>query len=134
MQQFSYANADRKQGQTADDFDMTLFDAALDIIQILEPDYWIIENVLGAVPIVEDEYSMLPTQQIGSIIMWGNFPSIAIRARDSFEHRKLSSKGSRTLRANWRAKIPQAVSFGLLDSLTRQRSLKEWLPIVGIEE
>ena len=133
-QQFSYANANRKQGQTVDEFDMTLFDAALDIIEILEPDYWIIENVLGAVPIVEDEYSMLPTQQIGSIVMWGNFPPIAIRARDSFEHRKLSAKGSRSLRPNWRAKIPQSVSFGLLDSLTRQRSLKEWLPIAGIEE
>lgn len=133
-QQFSYANADRKQGQTAEDFDMTLFDAALDIIEHFQPDAWIIENVLGAVPIVEDEYGMLPNQQIGSIVMWGNFPSIAIRARDSFEHRKFDAKGSRSLRPNWRAKIPQAVSFGLLDSLTRQRSLKEWLPIEGIEE
>lgn len=133
-QQFSYANANRTEGQTADDFDMTLFDAALDIIEHFQPDAWIIENVLGAVPIVEDEYSMLPTQQIGSIVMWGNFPQIAIRTRDDWKHRKLDAKGSRTLRPNWRAKIPQAVSFGLFESLTNQRTLKEWLPIEEIEE
>lgn len=132
-QQFSYANANRKLTQTTDDFDMTLFDAALDIIEHFRPDHWIIENVLGAVPIVEDEYSMMPTQQIGSIVMWGNFPLIAIPSRDDWTHRKLDAKGSRTLRPNWRAKIPQAVSFGLLDSLTRQRTLKEWLPIAEIE-
>jgi len=132
-QQFSYANANRNLAQTTDDFDMTLFDAALDIIEHFNPDHWIIENVLGAVPIVEDEYSMMPTQQIGSIVMWGNFPLIAIPSRDDWNHRKLNAKGSRTLRPNWRAKIPQAVSFGLLDSLTRQRTLKEWLPIAEIE-
>lgn len=133
-QQFSYANASRTRGQTSTDFDMSLFDAALDIIEYFSPDHWIIENVLGAVPIVEDEYSMMPTQQIGSIILWGNFPSIALQSRDDWSHRKLAAKGSRTLRPNWRAKIPQAVSFGLLDSLTRQRSLKEWLPIAETEE
>jgi len=133
-QQFSYANASRTRGQTAEEFDMTLFDAALDIIEHFSPDHWIIENVLGAVPIVEDEYSMMPTQQIGSIILWGKFPSIALQSRDDWAHRKLDAKGSRTLRPNWRAKIPQAVSFGLLDSLTRQRSLKEWLPTAETEE
>lgn len=132
--QFSYANGTRTQGNSPDDFDMTLFDAALDIIEHFQPDAWIIENVLGAVPIVENEYSMLPTQQIGSIILWGNFPRIPIRTRDNWHHRKLDAKGSRTLRANWRAKIPQAVSFGLWDALTNQRTLKEWLPIEGIEE
>lgn len=133
-QQFSYANASRTGGQTAEEFDMTLFDAALDIIEHFSPDHWIIENVLGAVPIVEDEYSMMPTQQIGSIILWGNFPSIALQSRDDWSHRKLDAKGSRSLRPNWRAKIPQSVSFGLLDSLARQRTLKEWLPIVETEE
>ena len=133
-QQFSYANASRTGGQTAEEFDMTLFDAALDIIEHFSPDHWIIENVLGAVPIVEHEYSMTPTQQIGSIVLWGNFPSIALQSRDDWSHRKLDAKGSRSLRPNWRAKIPQSVSFGLLDSLARQRTLKEWLPIVETEE
>jgi hypothetical protein len=136
--QFSWArqNGDnpRRKGQTAEEFDMTLFDAALDIIEHFSPDHWIIENVLGAVPIVEHEYSMTPTQQIGSIVLWGNFPSIALQSRDDWSHRKLDAKGSRSLRPNWRAKIPQSVSFGLLDSLARQRTLKEWLPIEGIEE
>jgi len=133
-QQFSYANANRNRTQTPNDFDLSLFDAALEIIEHFQPDAWILENVLGAVPIVEEAYSMMPTQQIGSIILWGNFPLISIRTRDDWEHRKLDAKGSRTLRPNWRAKIPQAVSFGLLETLTHQRTLKGWLPIEGIEE
>jgi len=133
-QEFSYANAKRKKKQTSDDFNMELFDAALDIIEHFQPDAWILENVLGAVPIVEHEYSMMPTQQIGSIILWGKFPQIGIRTRDDWSHRKLDAKGTRSLRPNWRAKIPQAVSFGLLESLTQQKTLKEWQLIEETEE
>jgi len=132
--EFSYARLDRTHSQTADDFDLTLLDATRQIIEHFQPDAWIIENVQGARPIFNEELKRTPTQELGRIILWGDFPLISIRTRDSYSHYKMGTTGTRAVRPNWRAKIPQAVSYGLLESLTLQRSLKEWLPIEGIEE
>jgi len=121
--EFSYANANRHSLQDPDDFDLTLIEASLDIINHFQPDHWIIENVHGAVPIIHQEFGILPTQSIGSIVMWGKFPLIGIRTRDSWVHRKLDAKGTRALRPNNRAKIPLAVSEGLLSSIESQKTL-----------
>lgn len=118
-QQFSYANAQR----APEDFDMTLFDAAHDIIKTLAPDYWVIENVRGAREVFSEELSRPPTQEIGSLVLWGHFPLIPIAERDAYEHKKMSAKGSRTLRPNFRALVPYQVSRGLRDSIDHQRSL-----------
>jgi len=132
--EFSYANATRNHRQTAEDFDLTLIEAALQIIDHFQPDHWIIENVHGLVPIMDSEFNMMPTQSIGSIVMWGDFPLIGIRARDSWLHRKLDAKGSRSLRPNYRAKIPEGISSGLLASLECQTSLKDWISDTDQEE
>jgi len=121
--EFSYARADRIQSQTADEFDMTLIEATRQIIEHIQPDHWILENVHGAIPIIQEEYEIVPTQKIGSIILWGKFPHIGIRGRDEWKHRKLDAKGTRALRPNNRAIIPYPVSRGLLESLTQQTTL-----------
>lgn len=130
--QFSWArqNGDnpRRMGQTIDDFDMTLVDAARQIIDDLAPDFWIIENVKGAIPIFAYPIDVkglgcTPTQQIGSVILWGHFPLISIEHRDTWDHRKLDAKGSRSLRPNYRAMIPLAISKGLLGAIEHQRTL-----------
>lgn len=118
-EQFSYANAARN----PDDFDMTLFDAAMSIIKTLDPDHWILENVRGARSVFSEELGQQPTQEIGSVILWGNFPLIPIAERDAYEHKKMSAKGSRVLRPNYRALIPYAISKGLRDSIDHQRTL-----------
>lgn len=118
-EQFSFANAARN----PDDFDMTLFDAAMEIIKTLEPDYWILENVRGARQVFSEELGQQPTQEIGSVILWGHFPLIPIEARDAYEHKKMSAKGSRVLRPNYRALIPYAISKGLRDALDKQTAL-----------
>lgn len=125
-EQFSWVRADRIQGQTSDDFDLTLLDATRRIIEVLKPDNWIIENVEGAIPIFSEELERTPTQQIGSIVMWGNFPLIPIQDRANFRHRKLESKGSRLHRPRLRAKIPYEISKGLLIAVTTQRTLFEF--------
>jgi len=126
--QFSYARADRTQGQTIDEFDMTLLNAARQIIDDLAPDFWIIENVQGAIPIFgypidEDGLGCTPTQQLGSVVLWGHFPLISIEHRDAWSHRKMDAKGSRALRPNYRAMIPLAISKGLLGAIEHQRTL-----------
>lgn len=127
-EQFSWANPNRTHDQKIDDFDMTLLNAAKEIIAHFSPDFWVIENVHGAIPIFGSLISdggigSRPTQQIGSVVLWGNIPQIAIEHRDSWTHRKMDAKGSRVLRPNYRAMIPLAISQGLLDALTKQRSL-----------
>lgn len=118
--EFSWANPVR---HNREDFDFTLVEATLDIINTIQPDYWIMENVLGAVPVFEQEFGIFPGQKIGPVILWGRFPLIPISERDNWQHRKLDSKGSRSLRPNYRAKIPMAISKGLLDVLDNQRTL-----------
>ena len=117
--QFSYANANRD----PDNFDLTLLDAAQDIVKILDPDYWLIENVQGAVPVFSEEISRAPTQVIGSVYLWGHFPLIPIAERDAFVHKKSLAKGSRTLRPNYKALIPFQISKGLRDAIDYQRLL-----------
>ena len=118
-EQFSFANAARNE----EDFDMTLFDAAVQIIKTLDPDHWIIENVRGARSVFSEELGLQPTQEIGSVILWGHFPLIPIEARDAFAHKKMSAKGSRVLRPNYRALIPYQISLGLRDAIDHQRTL-----------
>ena len=118
-EQFSFANAARNE----DDFDMTLFDAAVQIIKTLDPDHWIIENVRGARSVFSEELGQQPTQELGSVILWGHFPLIPIAERDAYEHKKMSAKGSRVLRPNYRALIPYQTSLGLRNAIDHQRSL-----------
>jgi len=132
--EFSWARADRMGGQTADEFDLTLLESTRRIIEHLAPDYWVIENVHGAKPIFNEELEAPPTQEIGPVVLWGDFPLIPIHDRANFRHQKLSAKGSRTLRPNFRAMIPWEISQGLLCAIECQRSLKEWMPIEEIEE
>ena len=132
--QFSWArqNGDnpRRMGQTAEDFDLTLFDAACQIIEHfrdLVPNlHWIIENVHGAKPIFTEELGLHPRQEIGSVVLWGDFPLIPIEHRDTWKHRKLDAKGSRSLRPNFRAMVPMPISLGLLNSLEKQTTLNKW--------
>lgn len=117
--QFSFANAARDESQ----FDFTVLEACMDIIDRLPWDYWIVENVMGAVPAFSEILEHYPRQSIGPIYLWGHFPLIGIEDRTSYQHSKLEAKGSRLLRPHNRALIPIAVSEGLRLSLDTQRTL-----------
>lgn len=128
--QFSWArqNGDtpRRAGQTVDDFDFTLVDAARQIIDHFDPTHWIMENVQGARGLICDHIDQTPRQEIGRVVLWGDFPLIPIVDRTSWKHRKMEAKGSRTVRPVNRARIPEAISEGLLDAIDRQRTLFNW--------
>ncbi len=129
-QQFSWALPARTRGQTAEDFDLTLFDATTQIIEHFKVKFpslmWVIENVHGAKPIFNEELELYPRQEIGSVVLWGDFPLIPIADRTTWKHRKLEAKGSRTLRPNYRAIIPRPISDGLLSAIDRQTTLAQW--------
>jgi len=121
-QQFSLANVHR----VRQDFDFTILMACMEIISRLDCNFWIIENVKGAKECFNEEIGSPVRQVIGSIYLWGEFPLVAIKNRDSFKHLKTKAKGSRILRPHRRALIPEAVSQGLRCSIDHQRKLSDF--------
>ena len=125
--EFSLANPNRP-----DDPDLTLLLDGMKIknhiadfvnelgIEVL----WAVENVKGAIDWFNDELEMPWHQRIGPFFLWGTIPWIDFRdAQDKLHKKTGMNKGSRALRPNIRAKIPDAVSQALLDSLEHQTSL-----------
>jgi len=119
--EFSFANANRPERPST-----VLIENAFEIIQQLDPDFWVIENVHGAKETFTEILDRSVTQEIGPIVLWGHFPLIPIRTRDTWKHRKLEAKGSRVLRPNNRALIPEPVSEGLFDAIEHQQTLFDY--------
>lgn len=105
--------------------DLRAVQATLEIISILKPRYWVIENVRGAVkwfkPLMGDQAKVINH----SIFMWGNFPSFVNPVIDSKETDVGSSRDP--LRANRRALIPFQVSKALKKAVESQRQITEWI-------
>jgi len=105
--------------------DLRAVEATLEIISILKPRYWVIENVRGAVkwfkPLMGDQAKVINH----SIFMWGNFPAFVNPVIDSKETDVGSSRDP--LRANRRALIPLQVSEALKKAIQDQRQITEWI-------
>jgi len=104
---------------------MNVFNACLDIIDFLKPKHWVIENVHGAIGHFRKPIGGYQ-QKIGPFYLWGNFPRIVMPY--SFRHLKSEHDtwSDDPMRANLKAVIPFEISFALLESLTRQWTLKRW--------
>jgi len=105
--------------------DMSLLEATMDIIEILQPRYWVIENVRGAVkhfaPYLGEQKQVVNH----SIFLWGNYPSFVPGVIDSKFKNDLQHGDP--LRANVRAIIPMEISRGLKRAVESQRTLFEFL-------
>lgn len=105
--------------------DMSLLEATIDIIDMLQPKYWVIENVRGAVkwfkPYLGEQNKVINH----SIFLWGIFPSFEPGSIES----KFKNEGSSRcpLRANRRALIPFEISNELRRAIENQRSILEWV-------
>lgn len=78
--------------------------ATLEIVRDLRPRFWVMENVVGAIPFLG-----APLQKIGPFCLWGYFPRIEAPL-EVVEHRKMVSD-RRTAAA--RAAIPYALSVAV---------------------
>ena len=117
--QYSLANMNRD----PDNFDHTLAQAALTIIDQMNPDAWIIENVKGAIESFNKIIGLPWCQSIGPIFLWGQFPILSFKDASSRTHYKMLDKGSRALRPNLRALIPYSVSEAYKLSIECQKTL-----------
>jgi hypothetical protein len=104
---------------------MDIVEDCIDIIEYIEPTYWVIENVSGAVmdfKVHLGDYR----QRVGPFFLWGKFPHIAMAP--GWNHSKFENDtwSSDPLRANKRALWPIEVSEALLEAVMTQSSLADW--------
>ncbi|MBI5945361.1 MAG: DNA cytosine methyltransferase [Chloroflexi bacterium] len=103
--------------------DMTLYNASCRIIQELQPKYYCIENVRGAVPFFGRGY-----RSYGSFFLWGNFPDLAVN-NSKFHFVKSHVTSGHKRRVAERGLIPRGLSQALLDAVSFHRFLFELPPI-----
>lgn len=109
-------------------YDLTLLRRAIEIIKALQPTYYVIENVSGASKIFSDELGVnAPRQIVGPFFLWGCFPYLSMNANWSHAKSDNDTWSTDPLRANKRGMIPLELSKALLNSVTAQRQITEWL-------
>ena len=104
-----------------DDYEpnMELVEATIDIIKMINPRYWVIENVVGSIRHFK-KIGLEPNQIHGSAVFYGKFPK--------FKTPKMPTKAERDkrwspIRSNERAKIPLELSQALRNAITAQKTL-----------
>ena len=103
--------------------DLSLLEAAIDIIETVKPKYWCIENVVGSIRYFA-EYLGEPRQIIGPYVLWGNFPYIQSGSIATKASKDVHS--SDPLRANKKAKVDFAISQAMKDAIDSQTSILQW--------
>tara|TARA_Y100000401_G_C8320229_1_gene224833 strand:- start:460 stop:1080 length:621 start_codon:yes stop_codon:yes gene_type:complete len=100
---------------------------AKEIIDVIKPKYWIIENVGGSTHYISNLLGMRPRQIIGPFYLWGNFP--AVNVDRNFKHSKFTNDkhSSDPLRANHRALIPYEISQAFRIAIENQVTLDKWM-------
>lgn len=106
--------------------DMTLLTTALDIIEIVKPKYWIIENVVGSIRYFR-EYLGEPRQIIGPYVLWGNFPYLDCKPEMIISKSGKDVHSSNPLRSNYKAKVDFAISKALKDAIEKQNSILDYV-------
>jgi len=105
--------------------DMSLLHAAMDIIEIVKPKFWIIENVIGSIRYFR-EFLGEPRQIIGPYVLWGNFPKLLVEEA-LIKPKKLKDTGSKDpLRSNKRAIVDFEISKSLKQAIETQKSILDF--------
>ena len=102
--------------------DMSLLEAAIKIIKITEPKYWVIENVVGSIRYFKN-YLGEPRMIIGPYVLWGNFPLFDV-PKELIKSKKCKDvHSSNPLRANIKAKVDYQISDGLRKAIENQNTI-----------
>lgn len=103
---------------------MDYLEATLDIIKLLKPRYFVIENVRGSSKFFTEMIGTPVRQILGNAqFLWGNFPLID---PPRYLTKAEVDKRHSPLRANIRAKIPIEISQALLEAIQSQKSIFDY--------
>ena len=101
--------------------DMELFEVTLEIIEMLKPRYWIIENVRGSIRHCE-KIGLVPRQKFQAYVLYGNFPKFTPPRMETKDKRDIKPHGH-PLRANYRALIPLELSESIRNAILEQKTI-----------
>lgn len=114
----------KREGKSYDPVEaIELVKCAKRIIDMINPKFWIIENVKGSVEYLEPILGK-PRLIIDSIYLWGNFPIWAMPP--GYKHIKEDAWSTTPLRANIRARIPYEISEACRQSIEHTKTLDYW--------
>lgn len=105
--------------------DLSLFIQTLDIIDLLKPVTWIIENVAGAREFLRPILGA-NRLRIGPYYLWGNMPAFDADLAGHKKTGRREDRYGRKFRSNARAKVPFAISESLRQSVTYQTALENY--------
>ena len=106
---------------------MELVHICVEIVKLLKPRFWSIENVVGAIEYFEPILGPY-RQRINSYVYWGNFPYVIMPPDWKYEKKNSYDPGpSNPLRANYRALIPLQISEAFREAIECQTQLSEWI-------
>ena len=105
--------------------DLSILKCCVEIIEILKPRYYVIENVAGAIKFFKPNLGAF-NQKIGPFFLWGKFPHIIIPG--DFKHSKVDGDvwSDNPLRANIRGKIPFQMSASLRKAMISQKTIMDY--------
>jgi hypothetical protein len=99
---------------------MELVEITLEIIQLIQPRYWIIENVVGSATYFK-HLGLIPRQVNRPYLLYGNFPKFSAGSLPKkAEH---DSWHGNPLRSNIRAMIPLELSTAIRNAIISQKTL-----------
>lgn len=104
---------------------MEHLEATLEILQIVRPRYFIIENVVGSIKYFE-EYGLTNYQIHGAHVFYGKFPFFST-PDDLPSKASKDTWSSDPLRVNKKALIPLELSMALRQAILSQRTLWEFV-------
>jgi len=95
-----------------------------EIIDIIKPKYWSLENVIGSIkfltPILGE-----PRLIVGPYVYWGNFPLFDI-SKNMLPSKKSMDKRHSPLRMNHLAECPLLLSEAFFNAMASQRSITDY--------
>jgi hypothetical protein len=104
---------------------MDLLKVSLEVIRLLDPKWYVIENVQGSMEFFKP-YLGAPRQKIGMMYLYGKFP--LIHANVALGHKANQDTWSDDpLRVQKKAKVPLEISEALLRSIEGQSTLEDFV-------
>lgn len=102
--------------------DMELIEATMDIIEMLKPRYWVIENVRGSIRHFE-RIGLIPRQKFQAYVLYGNFPKFKPPILETKAQKGNRIQHGNPLRSNYRALIPFELSEALRKAIIEQKTI-----------
>jgi hypothetical protein len=111
--------------------DMSLIERTAEIIKIVKPRFWAVENVMGASKFIEPIFGKHRVL-LDSAMIWGNFPIVGFMPMEKGRKKREGDKARYSpIRANVRAKMPYWLSEQMRVAVQYQMMISDFEDSLG---